>query len=255
MASLRSLSIWFFFFFVFVFLINPSISIRTSFIKLPGSDGSRYCDSWRLAAETNNVGTWDLIPSICVDSVAEYLNGDQFLSDYSVIVDYALAFAKSVEISGDGKDVWIFDIDETLLTNIDYYKAHGYGSEPYDDNKFSEWVEQGTAPAFDASLRLYNALKKLGFTIILLTGRDEHQRTSTETNLRDAGYSGWERLLLRGPNDQGKSATNYKSEQRSKLIEEGFKIRGNSGDQWSDLQGFAVADRSFKVPNPMYYIP
>lgn len=72
-----------------------------------------------------------------------------------------------------------------------------FRSEPYDSNSFSEWVEQGTAPAFDASLRLYNALKKLGFTIILLTGRDEDQRSSTETNLRDAGYSGWERLLLR----------------------------------------------------------
>ncbi|KAF2531273.1 hypothetical protein F2Q70_00033266 [Brassica cretica] len=128
-------------------------------------------------------------------------------------------------------------------------------SEPFESNSFNEWVVGGTAPAFEASLRLYNALKKLGFTIVLLTGRDEHQRSVTETNLRDAGYSGWERLLLRGPEDQGKSATNYKSEQRSKLIGQGFKIRGNTGDQWSDLLGFAVADRSFKVPNPMYYIP
>ncbi|KFK29483.1 hypothetical protein AALP_AA7G140100 [Arabis alpina] len=252
----RSLSISF-----FVLLIIPIISARTSFIKLPGSDGSRsaatntYCESWRLAAETNNVGTWDVIPSICVDSVSEYLNGDQYGSDYGVIADYALAFAKTVQISGDGKDVWIFDIDETLLTNIDYYKAHGYGSIPYDSNSYNEWVVQGTAPAFDASLRLYNALKKLGFTIVLLTGRDEDQRSVTEKNLRDAGYLDWERLLLRGREDQGKSATNYKSEQRSKLIVEGFKIHGNTGDQWSDLLGFAVAVRSFKVPNPMYYIP
>lgn len=78
-----------------------------------------------------------MIPSICVDSVAEYLNGDQFRSDYDVIADYALAFAKSVEISGDGKDVWIFDIDETLLTNIDYYKAHGYG---YVLSIISRWI-------------------------------------------------------------------------------------------------------------------
>ncbi|XP_018460075.1 acid phosphatase 1 [Raphanus sativus] len=246
---------------LFTFLPNPATSLRTSFIKLPGSDGSRssaadtYCESWRLAAETNNAGTWDVIPSTCVDSVAGYLNGDQYGSDYGVIADYALAFAKTVQVSGDGKDVWIFDIDETLLTNLDYYKAHGYGSEPFESNSFNEWVVGGTAPAFEASLRLYNALKQLGFTIVLLTGRDEHQRSATETNLRDAGYSGWERLLLRGPEDQGKSATNYKSEQRSKLIEEGFKIRGNTGDQWSDLLGFAVADRSFKVPNPMYYIP
>uniref|UniRef100_A0A0D2ZV13 Acid phosphatase n=1 Tax=Brassica oleracea var. oleracea TaxID=109376 RepID=A0A0D2ZV13_BRAOL len=240
---------------------NLATSIRTSIIKLPGSDGSRsdaadtYCESWRLAVETNNAGAWDVLPSSCVDSVARYFNGDQYGSDYYVIVDYALAFAKTVKISGDGKDVWIFDIDETLLTNIGYYRAHGYGSEPFDSKSFNEWVVQGTAPAFAASLRMYNALKKLGFTIILLTGRDEDQRSFTEANLRDVGYSGWERLILRGPDDQGKSATNYKLEQRSKLIDQGFKIHGNTGDQWSDLLGFAVADRSFKVPNPMHYIP
>lgn len=260
----RALSVSFFVLPLLALLINPATSIRTSIIKLPGRDGSRsaaadtFCESWRLAVETNNAGTWDVLPSSCVDSVARYLNGDQYGSDYDVIVDYALAFAKTVKISGDGKDVWIFDIDETLLTNIGYYKNHSYGvsrSEPFDSKSFNEWVVQGTAPAFAASLRMYNALKKLGFTIVLLTGRDEDQRNVTETNLGDVGYSGWERLILRGPDDQGKSATNYKSEQRSKLIDQGFKIHGNTGDQWSDLLGFAVADRSFKVPNPMYYIP
>lgn len=35
---------------------------------------------------------------------------------------------------------------------------------------------------------------------------------------------------------------------------EGFKILGNSGDQWSDLLGSPMATRSFKLPNPMYFI-
>lgn len=48
-----------------------------------------------------------------------------------------------------------------------------FRSVTYDENAFSNWVQMGSAPAFDASLRLYNAVKKLGFTIILITGRDE----------------------------------------------------------------------------------
>ncbi|VAH26387.1 unnamed protein product [Triticum turgidum subsp. durum] len=32
---------------------------------------------------------------------------------------------------------------------------------------------------------------------------------------------------------------------------EGYRIRGNVGDQWSDLQGDCAGDRVFKVPNPM----
>lgn len=58
----------------------------------------------------------------------------------------------------------------------------------------------------------------------------------------------------RGASDHGKLATVYKSEKRKEIEDEGYIIRGNSGDQWSDLTGYAVAQRSFKLPNPLYYI-
>lgn len=32
-------------------------------------------------------------------------------------------------------------------------------------------------------------------------------------------------------------------------------IRGNIGDQWSDLLEDCVGDHTFKLPNPMYFIP
>ena len=54
--------------------------------------------------------------------------------------------------------------------------------------------------------------------------------------------------------DQGKSAVHYKSDKRSEMEIEGLRIIGNSGDQWSDLLGTSVSVRSFKLPNPMYYI-
>lgn len=84
-----------------------------------------------------------------------------------------------------------------FIVLISDFVCCGIRSEPYDNTLFNEWVVTGKAPGFDASLRLYKALKKLGFTIILLTGRDESQRSITEQNLRDAGYYGWNRLLLR----------------------------------------------------------
>jgi len=59
---------------------------------------------------------------------------------------------------------------------------------------------------------------------------------------------------LRATEDEGKKAIVYKSEKRAELVSEGYRIHGNSGDQWSDLLGYAVANRSFKIPNPMYYI-
>ncbi|CAH2077605.1 unnamed protein product [Thlaspi arvense] len=262
MAFSRSSSVSFCTFLLFAVFINPAISSRiSSFVKLPVavdefllSSTASYCESWRLSVETNNAGPWKVVPSKCVRSIRTYYNQGQFDKDYIIVANYALAYAKTVKIGGDGKDAWVFDIDETLLSNLEYYAAHGYGSEPYNSKAFNEWVLKGTAPGFDASFKLFKGLKKLGFTIILLTGRDEGQRAITEKNLQDAGYSGWEYLLLRGEEDQGKAAAKYKSEQRSRMVKKGYKLHGNTGDQWSDLQGFALADRSFKVPNPMYYI-
>jgi len=38
------------------------------------------------------------------------------------------------------------------------------------------------------------------------------------------------------------------------LEEEGWRIIGNSGDQWSDILGTNTGDRTFKLPDPLYYI-
>lgn len=159
-------------------------------------------------------------------------------------------------------------------------------SEIFNETSFDDWVNEAKAPALPASLRFYKELQNLGFRIFLLTGRSEFQRQATETNLLFSGYTKWDRLILRythlnlfafistkqghfliyencddlswswnrDQSDQGKPATIYKSERRQELVNEGYRIHGSSGDQWSDLLGFAVASRSFKLPNPMYFI-
>ncbi|KAJ6914008.1 HAD superfamily [Populus alba x Populus x berolinensis] len=55
------------------------------------------------------------------------MTGDGYRSDSEVAASYALGFAKTVEIAGDGKDAWVFDVDETLLSNLPYYAVHGFG--------------------------------------------------------------------------------------------------------------------------------
>lgn len=162
--------------------------------------------------------------------------------------------------------------------------------EVFDHSKFDKWVEKGIAPAITPSLKLYQMVKDKGYKVILLTGRRENHRVITVKNLHNAGFHNWDKLILRfailnfsaflGPpiqcssyslypilgfylllyvnrslDDQNKTATIYKSEKRDEMVKEGYRIRGNSGDQWSDLLGYAMSERSFKLPNPMYYIP
>ncbi|XP_022958726.1 acid phosphatase 1-like [Cucurbita moschata] len=212
------------------------------------------CDSWRFNVEANNLNPWKTIPEDCSDYVKEYLTGRAYQLEMELASTEAEIFAQSVKLVGDGKDVWVFDIDETLLSNLPYYGDHGYGSQVFNADEFDNWVLRATAPAIQPSLKLYIELMDLGFKIVLLTGRSERQREATVQNLINAGFYDWDRLILRRDEDQGKSAVHYKSEKRSEMEIEGLRIIGNSGDQWSDLLGTSVSVRSFKLPNPMYYI-
>ncbi|XP_031478896.1 acid phosphatase 1-like [Nymphaea colorata] len=226
----------------------------------PAEDGAdsgdgMFCPSWHFAVETNDAGFWATVPSRCVGYVKQYLTGGRYESDSAMVSFKAAEFARGVEIAGDGKDAWVFDIDETLLSNLPYYAANGFGSEAFNEATFDEWADEGIAPALPESLKLYKVLKSLGFELFLLTGRSEPQRNVTVSNLLFAGYDSWNRLILRAKEDQGKPAILYKSERRLEMEKEGYRIHGSSGDQWSDLLGFAIATRSFKLPNPMYYIP
>ncbi|XP_042479640.1 uncharacterized protein LOC122060571 [Macadamia integrifolia] len=54
---------------------------------------------------------------------------------------------------------------------------------------------------------------------------------------------------------KGKSSVVFKSEVRKEIEGKGYRIWGNLGDQWSDLLGDCIGSRTFKLPNPMYFVP
>lgn len=50
------------------------------------------------------------------------------------------------------------------------------------------------------------------------------------------------------------SAVDFKAAERRKLVEQGYTIIVNMGDQMSDLEG-GFAERTYKLPNPFYFVP
>ncbi|KAJ3672556.1 hypothetical protein LUZ60_007277 [Juncus effusus] len=247
-------------------LITFFLSVQLSFsshlrplIQLPSSveehEERLRCESWRFAVEANNLAPWRMVPPECGEYVREYVTGKAYRFDLEMVAREALIHAKTVEVRGDGLDAWVFDVDETLLSNLPYYNDHGFGLELFNAHEFDTWVEKAIAPAIESSLVLYEEVKILGFKVFLLTGRSENHMDVTVQNLQKVGFSHWDKLILRGANDRGKTATIYKSEKRREIEADGFRIHGNSGDQWSDLLGFNMSIRSFKLPNPMYFIP
>ena len=85
------------------------------------------CLSWRLGVEAHNIIDWKTIPQQCEGYLGNYMLGKQYREDSKAVAQEAYLYAKNLELNGDGKDIWVFDIDETTLSNLPYYAEHGFG--------------------------------------------------------------------------------------------------------------------------------
>ncbi|KAA8517562.1 hypothetical protein F0562_017808 [Nyssa sinensis] len=243
---------------VFLFLALFSKAISTKPYSRPNNplDGASYCLSWRMAVEANNIRAWRTVPTQCLRHIEFYMIRGQYDRDLDLIVDHIISYIDSIAVSDDGLDAWILDVDDTCISNIFYYKGKRYGCDPYDPDGFKTWAHQGGCPAIPAVLRLFNKLIESRFKVFLVTGRNEETLgEATLDNLNNEGFIGYERLILRTVAYKGLSAVVYKSEIRKQLEGEGYRIWGNVGDQWSDLEGDCTGNRTFKLPNPMYFVP
>lgn len=85
--------------------------------KIPGV----HCLSWWLAVEMDNIQNWKVIPMECENYVGNYMLGWQYRMDSKFVCAAAYNYARNLTLGKDGKDIWIFDIDETSLSNLPYY--------------------------------------------------------------------------------------------------------------------------------------
>ncbi|KAF3775471.1 Acid phosphatase 1 [Nymphaea thermarum] len=127
----------------------------------------------------------------CMDYVKDYIMKRGYVYDLDIVAKEARHYARTVQLVGDGNDICIFYIDETLLLNLPYYVDHGFGLEVFDGGKFDKWVQLGSAPALRASLMFYKGVLDLGFK-----ERSEEQRGVTKENLRRSGIEQWDRLMV-----------------------------------------------------------
>ena len=89
---------------------------------------------------------------------------------------------------------------------------------------------------------------------ILHLGAAENERAATERNLKAVGYIGYAQAFFTPDDAHYPSLAEFKAPLRAKIAAMGYTIIANVGDQFSDLEG-GFAERTFKLPNPFYYIP
>ncbi|KAF3436099.1 hypothetical protein FNV43_RR23191 [Rhamnella rubrinervis] len=220
-----------------------------------GDGLKKYCESWRINVEINNIRDFKVVPQECVPFIKKYMTSSQYKADSErALEEVTLYLTSCCTLEGDGKDAWIFDVDDTLLSTIPYFKKHGFGGEKVNSTSLEAWMEGSKAPALEHTLKLFHRIKDKGLKIFLISSRRETLRSSTVVNLIQVGYHGWTGLTLRGLNDEIMEVQRYKSRVRQKLVDEGYRIWGIIGDQWSSFKGHPKAKRSFKLPNSIYYL-
>ncbi len=177
------------------------------------------------------------------------------------------------------KPAIVLDIDETSLSNWtriyrDQFAYFANGPCRLDRAGFCgdlQWQRSEMAPAIKPTLELYKFARCQDVTppcrsleVFFVTGRHESDETiDAETptqwtieNLDKAGYLGLspDHLYMR-PKDSTGLVENFKTQARAEIEQKfGVTIIANVGDQDSDLVG-GHAERTFKVPNPFYFIP
>jgi hypothetical protein len=168
----------------------------------------------------------------------------------------------------------VLDVDDTTLATWNYEIFSNWAFNPATN---ADFVNNERFPAVPGMVALVNQARAEGYAIFYLTGRPLSQEPPTLINLTNVGYptptnasasedglftkppvSSYPAYLHTAcagdPNGGTCTTIHYKSATRAHIESLGFDIVGNFGDQFSDLKG-GFADRTFKLPNPNYFLP
>lgn len=189
------------------------------------------------------------------DVVVPYYDSGQWTRDTVPVLRRATAALRAglKHVARGKKPAIVLDIDDTSLSQ---YRCRKPGDLSFDDAAQGVTCVQSAAltPIIETRA-LYQLAIRRGVKVFFITGRVPAMRGATVTNLREAGYTKYAKLVLRPTADlSAPSVIPYKSGERRKIVRAGFDILVNVGDQDSDLAG-GYADKAFKLPNPMYFIP
>ena len=187
--------------------------------------------------------------------LVRYHDSGEYLFDIDDVMKQALRYLSfridhPATLQGK-KPLIILDIDETSLSNYPSMVAMDFGGTK---EEIRQAEDEATDLPINPTLQLYRYAKSHNVSVIFLTGRHEYERAVTIKNLSEAGYANWDGLILRSEAYKTTPAATYKTDMRKQLVSKGYDIILNIGDQRSDLAG-GFADKTFKLPNPYYFIP
>lgn len=167
--------------------------------------------------------------------------------------DATLAAPRTIPC-GDKKPAAVFDMDETSVLNLGYEYDQARTGTPSTAERWLRWERTGAdkVAAVPGAARAFDALRRLGVTVIVNTNRDKEAAAETERALAAAGLGQFrhlDTLFLKGDVDDrpGKDS-------RRAAIARRFCVVAMGGDQLGDFtdlfSGPATAARRAAVMSP-----
>jgi hypothetical protein len=179
----------------------------------------------------------------------------------------------------DGTEAILLDVDDTSLATWNYEVFSNWAFNPATNGQF---VTDQRFPAVPGMVDMVKQAQQEGYAVFFLTGRGAALEAATLGNLTadgigvDAGfpapttlvngedglftkpavanYPDYLKAACAGDPNGACTTIHYKSATRAHIESLGYDIVANFGDQFSDLEG-GFADRTFKLPNPNYFLP
>lgn len=183
--------------------------------------------------------------------IVSYYESGRYLEDATSVDRHLQSYVDARLKSGARKPAVVFDIDDTALSSFSYERAHQFA---YDVPSWNRWERSDRFPSIAPTLTLAKHLTAERVAIFFVTGRRQPDLVVTRRELAAAGYPKSAGLFLRPVSDHAKSVIPFKSHAREQIERMGYTVLASVGDQWSDLRG-GYAERLYKLPNPMYFIP
>jgi predicted secreted acid phosphatase len=191
--------------------------------------------------------------------VEHYIDSGQYDKDFAAVVARAKAYMEK-RAAVVSKPAIVLDIDETSLSNWPAYRVNGWVRIAAGQCDLKQgpcgiraWQAMAASKALVPTLELAKRAEAIGVAVFFITGRPSDLRDATERNLRQEGYR-FAGLVLMPEGASFKSAVDFKAPERRKIAEQGYAIILSMGDQESDLRG-GYAEKTFKLPNPVYFLP
>lgn len=144
----------------------------------------------------------------------------------------------------------IFDIDETIVSNIGLIRKSGY---QFTKNDFVTHVTSNQPSIIQPAFALFNYLKDNGIKVFFITGRTENMCEVTVSQLAAVGINPSDyHSIICTPNSESAS-WKFKLAMRKQLVAKGHTIVINISDQQMDLVA-AESGVTCKLPNPFYEV-